>query len=81
MTTLPLSTRYLTSLYFAVTILTTVGFGDVTPQSDAERGFCFAAMIFGGFFYGFMIGSMSSIVSDMDAAASETNARMERIFS
>jgi hypothetical protein len=35
-------------VYFAITTLTTVGYGDITPKSNNERSFLFAAMVFGG---------------------------------
>ena len=78
---LPLGKRYLAAVYFAVTTMTTVGYGDITPASNSERVFCFFAMIVGGTFYGFLIGNMSSIVADVDSASREYNTRMERIFS
>ena len=38
---LPLGKRYLAAVYFAVTTMTTVGYGDITPASNSERVFCF----------------------------------------
>lgn len=39
--------RYITSLYFTFTILTSVGFGNVAPVTDAEKIFTIFAMLVG----------------------------------
>ena len=39
--------RYITSLYFTFTILTSVGFGNVAPVTDIEKVFSIFAMILG----------------------------------
>ena len=43
--------QYLVALYWAFTTMTTVGYGDVTPQTDEERIFFIFAMIIGVAFY------------------------------
>ena len=58
--------RYLAALYWAVTTMTTVGFGDIVAHSDSERAAAILAMILGGAFYGFVIAEMSSIVLTRD---------------
>jgi hypothetical protein len=47
-----LSDKYLVSLYYTITTIATVGYGDVTPRNTYERMFSIAAMIVGGAFYG-----------------------------
>jgi hypothetical protein len=71
---------YLASVYFAVVVMATVGFGDITPQSDNQRAFCFMAMLVGGAIYGYLIGNIASIVSDTDAETKKKNERMEQIM-
>ena len=46
-TNVTLYPRYLDAFYFAVTTLTTVGFGDRTPTSNAEILFAILAELFG----------------------------------
>lgn len=43
-----LSTRYITALYFTLSSLTSVGFGNVSPNTDAEKIFSVCVMIIGG---------------------------------
>lgn len=42
-----LGMRYLASMYFVCTTMTTVGYGDITPQSNAERAVTIAIMLIG----------------------------------
>jgi hypothetical protein len=58
-------------MYYTAETMTTVGYGDITPASDSERVVLFFLMILGGTFYGYLIGSMSAVVADSDAASNE----------
>lgn len=40
--------RYITALYFTLTSLTTVGFGNISPNTNAEKSFSICVMIVGG---------------------------------
>ena len=44
----PLSTRYITSLYFTLSSLTSVGFGNIAPSTNDEKVFAVLVMIMGG---------------------------------
>ena len=44
----PRSTMYVTSLYFTMTCMTSVGFGNVAPETDNEKVFTICMMIIGG---------------------------------
>ena len=43
-----LKTRYLTSLYFTLSSITSVGFGNVAPTTNNERIFSIIVMLMGG---------------------------------
>ena len=43
-----LRSRYLTSLYYVMTLCTTVGFGNVAANTDGERIFSICCMLMGG---------------------------------
>lgn len=46
-----LRSRYLTSLYFTLTCLTSVGFGNVAANTDFEKLFTIVSMLIGGKFF------------------------------
>jgi hypothetical protein len=43
--------------------MTTIGYGDVLPSTLPERLFVSAAMFFGAFQYGYIIGAVSNIIT------------------
>jgi len=45
---LPGMTTYISALYFTCTSLTSVGFGNVSPNTNAEKVFSIIAMLIGG---------------------------------
>ena len=57
---------YLTSFYFTVETITTVGYGDFGPKSSIERIFCIFSMIIGAMAFSFASGSMASILQNVD---------------
>mmetsp|Transcript_15456 Transcript_15456/g.27997 ORF Transcript_15456/g.27997 Transcript_15456/m.27997 type:complete len:411 (-) Transcript_15456:1191-2423(-) len=58
--------QYLNSIYWAFTTVTTVGYGDISAQSQIEMLIAVGWMIFGVGFYSFTIGSLSSFLSTID---------------
>jgi len=71
--------KYLSAMYWAMTTLTTVGYGDVTPVGDAELLYCVLAMVVGGSFYGFIVGRISECFSQNDYNTQQTFKRMEEV--
>ncbi|KXZ52320.1 hypothetical protein GPECTOR_10g952 [Gonium pectorale] len=59
--------RYITSMYWAYTTMTTVGYGDIAGTTIAEKVWCMITMVIGGFFLSFCFGRMASIVGRLDA--------------
>lgn len=68
--------RYLTAMYFAMSTMTTVGYGDVIPDSSSERLYAMFAMCVGGGFYGYVVGVMARLVAVRDANDQATSERL-----
>ena len=47
------NTRYVYSLYFSITTMITVGYGDITPQNPQERLLCIFGMLVGSGLFGY----------------------------
>ena len=68
---------YLIWLYFAITSLTTVGYGDISAYTSAEMIIAMIWMIFGVAVYSFIVGTLSSLLTSMDARAEMVEAKVE----
>jgi len=62
----PASTQYLASVYWAVTTLATVGYGDINGFTNTERLLSVCWMFCGIYFFSFTIGSLTSFLSNID---------------
>ena len=63
---MPNGEKYLTSIYFTVTTITTVGYGDVSISTKTEKIFCILSMLVGVISFSFASGSLASILSSID---------------
>ena len=61
---------YAIALYWTVTTITTVGYGDISGTNNVERIFCSVIMIVGVIAFSFANGSLASIIQNYD----QTNA-------
>ncbi|XP_033119254.1 potassium voltage-gated channel unc-103-like [Anneissia japonica] len=54
--------QYLTALYFTLTTLTTVGFGNVSANTEAEKLFSICIMLLGSLMFACVFGNMTAII-------------------
>ena len=57
---------YIVSIYWSVTTLVTVGYGDIYPTNTVERIYCFVIMITGIITYSYTVSSISNIIGSLD---------------
>ncbi|CDQ61361.1 unnamed protein product [Oncorhynchus mykiss] len=58
---------YITSLYFTMTSLTSIGFGNIAPTTDGEKLFAVAMMMIGSLLYATIFGNVTTIFQQMYA--------------
>ena len=73
-------TQYIRSLYWTITTMTTIGYGDITPHTNNEYIFVTIIMLLGATMYAYIIGNIASIVSNIDTLKNEHEGRKESIL-
>jgi voltage-gated potassium channel len=73
-------TQYIRSLYWTVTTMTTIGYGDITPHTNYEYGFVIVIMILGATMYAYIIGNIASIISNLDTLKNDHDARKDSLL-
>lgn len=71
--------KYVTSLYYASTQITTVGFGDISAKTTMERLFSVFSQMFGGFVFGYVLGNISTLLAKENLALSNHSSYMETL--
>jgi len=65
---------YADALYLSVTVLTSTGFGDVTPLSRAARGICMIEQITGALFVAILIARLAGVYPPRESYVDDTKA-------
>ncbi|KAL4486830.1 hypothetical protein ABPG72_006662 [Tetrahymena utriculariae] len=71
---------YIFSLYFSVTTMTTVGFGDITPKNGHEAVIVIISMIIACGVFAYTFNLIGSIVSEMNRRQEEFKIRMKKVY-
>lgn len=72
-------TNYINALYWSVTTITTVGYGDITPITNAEKLYTILTMLVGLGFYGFLIGNIASLLTEREPAREHYEENLKRL--
>lgn len=72
---------YLQAFYWTITTLTTIGYGDISPDLAVKSQLLFTIIVqlLGAGMYGFIIGNISNLIANMDVAKSTHKEKVERI--
>lgn len=72
---------YLRALYWTVTTIATIGYGDITPNRDnpVQLIYTIVTELIGVGMFGFIIGNISSLIANIDLAKTQHRAKMEEI--
>ncbi|XP_078369357.1 potassium voltage-gated channel unc-103-like [Oculina patagonica] len=66
-----LKSRYLTSLYFTMSSLTSVGFGNIAPSTNHEKIFAIIVMLMGALMYASIFGNLTVIIQRLYVQSSK----------
>jgi voltage-gated potassium channel len=70
---------YQSSLYWTITTLTTVGYGDITPVGASQTAYSMVVMGLGAAMYGYIIGNVASLLANLDVSRARHLSRIEMI--
>lgn len=71
--------KYVFCLYWAVSTMTTVGYGDANPGNPAEVAYVTAGVLVGASTFTYVVGTLSSLVDELHASADTYRARMDHL--
>ena len=68
--------RYVDAVYWVSTVISSVGYGDITPQSTEERFFAIFCITFGAFLNAYIVGVFTIMISNLDQDKANFDAKM-----
>ena len=71
---------YIHALYWAITTLTTVGYGDISPHTDVLKVYTMLVMLVGVGVYGFVVGNIASLFANLDLAQQSFRSRVDNVM-
>jgi len=71
--------RYVRALYWATTTITTIGYGDITPDGTTQTLFVILIEFFGAAMYGLVIGNIAGLIANIDVAKTQYKEKLEKV--
>ncbi|XP_023234113.1 potassium voltage-gated channel protein eag-like isoform X1 [Centruroides sculpturatus] len=75
----PRGTMYVTALYYTMTCMTSVGFGNVAAETDNEKVFTICMMIIGALLYATIFGHVTTIIQQMTSATAKYHEMLNSV--
>ncbi len=73
------TTTYIKALYWSITTLTTVGYGDITPETNLQIIYTMIVQILGVGIYGYIIGNVANVLSKKDPSRAQYIENIEKL--
>jgi hypothetical protein len=64
-------------MFWSLTTLTTIGYGDIVVTNNLERAFGLLAIAVGASMYAYVIGAMSAVIKERDQEVNHFYATMD----
>ena len=74
-----LGPAYVAALYWVFTTITTVGYGDITSETTGERIYAIFAMIVGTGLFGYILSTMTTLLSDSIRGNVQMQAKLNQL--
>ncbi|MGB0932442.1 MAG: ion transporter [Chitinophagales bacterium] len=76
---LPHLDNYVRALYWCITTLTTIGYGDITPTTNGQMLYTILVQLIGAGVYGYIIGNLASLLTNVDVARAQHEEKLEQV--
>ena len=70
---------YLTSVYWSVTTLTTIGYGDITPMNGDQMKYAIVIELVGFIMMGYLIGNIAGLLNKPDPLRAQYASALEEV--
>jgi len=74
-----IATEYMYSLYFTLTTMTTVGYGDITPQNDDEVLFTLILLLVATVVFATLMGALTDLICSLQSEKHTQDSRMRML--
>lgn len=73
----PPSTKYITSLYWTMSTLGTVGYGDIVPGTSQEKAVAMISILVGLTIFAYFMSSMGSLLGTLNSGNTQASRKMQ----